>query len=94
MAKKNIVEGHDLLVTCSVNAEPKPSRIWWTKNDNPSFSREGSHLNLTDIKRQMNGTYLCQAKNTIHPSGQAEQVKSSNARMEIDVTCKTHYYTD
>ena len=78
-----LVEGDNVLLHCDAFAYPKPTVSWSKLNADDFKLVVSSWLNLTNIRRDEAGDYVCIANNTCGTR------KSS--RRTIDVQCKGVY---
>ncbi|KAF2365899.1 Immunoglobulin-like domain [Trinorchestia longiramus] len=66
-----LLEGDNVRITCSVDAQPPPTYITWTKEDIPLISHmsgirlEGQTLTLIDVGPEHSGRYVCVATNDV-----------------------------
>ena len=73
-----VVKGKSITLSCYAAAYPTASYIWQLPN-NPSYS--GQVLQLDNVQFTHNGTYTCEAKNTINGHVNTAS-KSMNLRVE------------
>ena len=85
--KKEVEDGEDVMIECVVSANPRPTSIIWTKEDDPEFKQIGSQLKLSgsDPAAVNNGRYTCSATNTIHPTGRQRKEMMGNATITVAV---------
>ncbi|XP_062572138.1 cell adhesion molecule 4-like, partial [Saccostrea cucullata] len=70
LTDKDIIEGDDLSVTCSVtNGNPSQTNVYWTKTGDSGFRQNGAVLRIQRIQRNMAGTYTCTAQNSYSIGG-------------------------
>ncbi|KAJ8313318.1 hypothetical protein KUTeg_009104 [Tegillarca granosa] len=81
----SIVEHSNLFVRCSATGNPIPDIIW-SRDGVPSFQQNGTALQISNMLRTSNGTYICTATNTLSPSGAASVNKTDSKSIFIDVT--------
>ena len=84
---KEVEAGEDMIVNCKVSANPRPTSIIWTKEDDPEFKQIGPQLRLSgsDPAAVNNGRYTCSATNTIHPTNRQRKELQGNATILIAV---------
>ena len=84
---KEVEAGEDMIVNCKVSANPRPTSIIWTKEDDPEFKQIGPQLRLSgsDPAAVNNGKYTCSATNTIHPTNRQRKELQGNATILIAV---------
>ncbi|XP_061188081.1 brother of CDO-like [Saccostrea echinata] len=81
MHELKVIEGQDILVTCSYTAGNPPSTtVYWTKQ-NSYFRQYQQNLTITNVSRSDSGTYVCFAENT-YSSGRKG---TSNNTLQLDV---------
>ncbi|XP_062607906.1 B-cell receptor CD22-like, partial [Saccostrea cucullata] len=77
LTDKDIIEGDDLSVTCSVtNGNPSQTTIYWTKTGDSGFRENGAVLRIQRIQRNMAGTYTCTAQNSYSIGGTGSHSQS------------------
>ncbi|XP_033641699.1 uncharacterized protein LOC117301803 [Asterias rubens] len=92
-----VIEGGEVILTCTADANPKPSNfILWEKQDSPStvlssvYNDGTSTLTLSDIQRDQAGSYRCKANNGI-PTSNPDVVSESViviVHYEVNITNK------
>ena len=78
-------------VTCTITSsspEPAVNQIYWTRMNDPSYRVNGRRLQISNIERDMAGTYKCNAENTMVPTVGATQTGRANKTMLVYVLCK------
>ncbi|XP_062598803.1 hemicentin-1-like, partial [Saccostrea cucullata] len=82
LTDKEIIEGDDLSVTCSVtNGNPSKTTVYWTKTGDSGFRQNGAELRIQGIQRGSAGTYMCIAQNSYSIGGMG----SSSQSMTVNV---------
>lgn len=72
-------EGGTVEIHCEVSANPEPTFIEWTMEDNPDFLQKGNTLVLSRVHADMAGTYICRAGNIIVSSTSGKSVEKTNS---------------
>lgn len=85
MADLNIVEGNTLNQMCTIDANPAPLFIWWTRQNDAKFQYMGQNLKIDAINRTFTDTYSCHVQNTLTPSGLEQQNKTTNNSFSVNV---------
>lgn len=83
--KKEFKLGEQVVVECSVTANPSPVRVQWFKVGNERFSYVGKTLRLPRVTAEDNGQYICSATNYIDPAGKGRLERTKNATISINV---------
>ncbi|XP_062620635.1 B-cell receptor CD22-like, partial [Saccostrea cucullata] len=82
LTDKDIIEGDDLSVTCSVtNGNPSQTNVYWTKTGDSGFRQNGAVLRIQRIQRNMAGTYTCTAQNSYSIGGAGSNSQSMNVNV-------------
>lgn len=84
----NIEAGRTLTVTPSIDANPVPTSIWWTRQNNFRFIYHGLNLKITNIHTRDSDNYTCHVMNTLTPSGLSAQNRTSIKVFNINVQSK------
>ncbi|XP_076107186.1 hemicentin-1-like isoform X2 [Mytilus galloprovincialis] len=79
----NITEGNDLKIYPVIDANPYPTLLWWTSQDN--FTYYGSNLTITNIQRNSSGNYTCHVMNILTPSGKSPENRTSQKMFYVNV---------
>ncbi|XP_038065701.1 tyrosine-protein kinase receptor TYRO3-like isoform X1 [Patiria miniata] len=85
-----VTEGGNITLTCSVDANPRPSDITWKKRDSSEafssvYNDVTSTLTLSNIRREQAGYYMCRANNGVPTSNPSDDVVSD------PITAVVHY---
>ncbi|XP_038066086.1 tyrosine-protein kinase Mer-like [Patiria miniata] len=91
-----VTEGSDVTLTCTVDANPRPSDITWKKQDSSEafssvYDDVTSTLTLSNIRREQAGYYTCTANNGVPTDNPADVVSSPitvNVHYEVNITNK------
>ncbi|XP_052074677.1 B-cell receptor CD22-like [Mytilus californianus] len=81
----NIEAGKTLTVTPTIDANPAPTAIWWTRENDISFIYHGLNLKITNIHKRDSNNYTCHVMNTLTPSGLSAQNITSITVFNINV---------
>ncbi|XP_052074679.1 B-cell receptor CD22-like [Mytilus californianus] len=81
----NIEAGETLTVTPTVDANPLPTTIWWTRQKNISFIYHGFNLTIMNIHKRDTDNYTCHVMNTLRLSGVSVQNRTSKKVFNINV---------
>nr|DBA15798.1 TPA: hypothetical protein GDO54_003262 [Pyxicephalus adspersus] len=69
-----IVEGMDILLTCSATANPPVFRYVWFKEGNECYNNTNNEFTISKIKENDSGTYTCLARNELNDTVSDEVV--------------------
>ncbi|KAJ8307740.1 hypothetical protein KUTeg_014711 [Tegillarca granosa] len=85
--KQQPVEGSRFVLSCYVSGKPVPTsqQIWWTRQNDNTYRRQGNKYVIDNIQKEQSGTYTCHAQNTLTPSGQSSINKTETQDVEVDV---------
>lgn len=83
-----IQEGNTLRVISNIDANPVSMLVWWSSSSELSFRQYGPVLIIRNIQRTYSGYYTCHSMNTLIPSGQPSQNRTSVKRFYVSVQCK------
>ncbi|CAC5419492.1 unnamed protein product [Mytilus coruscus] len=81
----NVTEGNDLKIYPVIDANPQPSLLWWTSQNEPDFIYNGNNLTITNIQRNSSGNYTCHVMNILTPSGMSPQNRNSQKMFYVNV---------
>ncbi|CAC5419489.1 unnamed protein product [Mytilus coruscus] len=81
----NITEGSNLKITPSIDANPDPISVWWTRQNNPEFIYYGTNLTITSIQRVSSDSYICHAMNSITAPGHPTKNRTSEEMFNVNV---------
>lgn len=84
----NITEGSNLNIDPTINANPDPISVWWTRQNKPEFIYHGRNLTIRGIQRVSSDNYTCHAMNTITAQGHPTKNRSSEEIFNVNVQCK------
>ncbi|KAK6169779.1 hypothetical protein SNE40_020767 [Patella caerulea] len=70
------VGGDDLILTCTVQSNPRPFSLKWYKPD--GTSTQGRELVISNIQKNETGVYSCEAISTLVPSNGSSITRSDN----------------
>lgn len=78
-------ERETIRIGCNVTANPEPVTIEWLKEGSPEFRFPGDTLELSSIRADHAGTYMCRAVNVMMPFGgkRIERVGNSTVTLLI-----------
>lgn len=81
-----MINGTDSLIFgCSViDANPTVTKYAWYKTGNPKPIETKRNISFSDVSVSDDGTYFCQAENTVGPS--------NSSVITVDVLCKYFFY--
>lgn len=66
MKEEFVVEGLDLTVHCSIKyGIPRETDVYWMRMEEQGRFVEGNNLTFTNIQRNMSGTFICIAENSM-----------------------------
>ncbi|CAC5419491.1 unnamed protein product [Mytilus coruscus] len=80
-----IQEGNTLTIISNIDASPDSMFVWWSRSNEPNFRQAGEVLTISNIQREYIGYYTCHAMNTLKPSGQPSQNRTSLERFHVSV---------
>lgn len=84
--EKEVVSGESINIQCTINSNPKPHTVIWTKENDKQFRQSGDILTLDRISPDDSGKYICTASNSIKPSGSLnslEETSSASVNMRV-----------
>lgn len=84
-----IAAGTTLTITPTIDANPLPLYIWWTRENNNSFIYNGETLIIINIKTTASDNYTCHAMNTLSPSGLPASNRTAVKMLNIHVRSKS-----
>lgn len=85
MENINAVEGRSLTIGCSfINGYPIETRVFWVRSGFQEIYENGTTLNITNIQRNISGTFICVAENLLSSGKKGH----SNESVFINVQCK------
>lgn len=84
-------EGGTLTLSPTIDANPSPTYIWWTRENHTSFIYYDVPLIIKNIKQIDSGSYIVYVMNTLTPSGMPETNLTSQKVYNINVTGKLNY---
>ncbi|XP_052074672.1 uncharacterized protein LOC127712344 isoform X1 [Mytilus californianus] len=87
----NITEGSNLKITPSIDANPDPISVWWTRQNNPGFIYVGTNLTIRSIQRVSSDNYTCHAMNTITAPGHPTKNRTSEEMFNVYVQFLQRY---
>ncbi|CAG2208208.1 unnamed protein product [Mytilus edulis] len=73
----NITEGSNFEITPTIDANPDPISVWWTRQNQPEFIYYGKIFTIQNIQRVDSDNYTCHAMNTITAQGHPTKNRSS-----------------
>lgn len=82
LSNMEIVEGSSVNLTCRCDGNPAPHYTWY-KDNLKMLQRQGSVYQLTSVRSEDSGVYLCEAENTYG------LINSSS--VYINVECKYNF---
>ncbi|XP_038065573.1 uncharacterized protein LOC119735735 isoform X5 [Patiria miniata] len=94
-----VVEGSNVTLACTVDANPRPSDITWKKQDSSEafssvYNEFNSTLTLSNIRREQAGYYMCQANNGVPTADPNDDVVSDSVTLivhyEVNITNKAN----
>lgn len=83
-----IKEGSILHITSTIDANPKPISVWWTRQNDSSFKYNGMNLTVNNIQRESSDYYICHAMNMITTSSHSIQNRTAEKIFKVNVLCK------
>ena len=83
--QKEVNEGENLAIDCSVSANPRPSSVHWYKEGDDKFHQSGLTLRLNSVTAVNNGKYICSAVNYLQATGKEQVTRTGNASVVINV---------
>ena len=83
--KREVKSGENVEIECKVTANPRPTKVHWTKVGDPSFHFTGGVLRLNNVSARQNGRYVCSATNFIQPTGKPRFERIGNATIDINI---------
>ncbi|CAC5419488.1 unnamed protein product [Mytilus coruscus] len=81
----NISEGSNLTITPTINANPDPISVWWTRQNEPEFIYYGTNLTIRSIQRESSDSYTCHVMNTVTVQGHPTQNRTSEEKFNVNV---------
>ena len=82
--RREVSEGDDVKLKCSVQSNPHPQTIEWTKEGDPSFKQTGNVLHFPHVTAANYGTYTCRAVNILSlANGRTERVANASTMLLI-----------
>lgn len=84
----NITEGSILHINPTIDANPHPIAVWWTRQNDTSYIYNGMNLTISNIQRDYGDYYKCNAMNTINIPSQPTQNKTTEMLFKVNVQCK------
>lgn len=85
MSQQHMIEGENLSVAClATPGNPRPTTVYWTKEEDPEFRQNGSILQLNSIQRNSSGTFKCTAENLYYDEERGIHSQS----LVVNVQCK------
>lgn len=86
----NITEGSNLNIVPTINANPDPVSVWWTRQNQPEFIYYGKILTIRSIQKNSRDNYTCHAMNTITAPGHPTKNRTSEEMFNVNVQCKNN----
>ncbi|VDI70101.1 Hypothetical predicted protein [Mytilus galloprovincialis] len=81
----NITEGSTLYITPSIEANPQPISVWWTRQNDSSFIYNGMNITIINIQKDYDDYYKCNAMNTITTPNHPTQNKTTEELFKVNV---------
>lgn len=76
-------ERETVRIRCNVTSNPQPVTIEWLKEGSPDFRYPGDTLELSAVRADHAGTYLCRAVNVMMPYGSKRVERVGNATVAL-----------
>ncbi|XP_071174749.1 cell adhesion molecule Dscam1-like [Mytilus edulis] len=80
-----ILEGDNLQLHPTVDANPAPVSFWWSRHNDANFRVNGSNLKVNVIQREATANYTFHVMNILTPSGISAINRTSRKTIHIDV---------
>ena len=90
MSQLKVIEGRSLSVACvvtSANPQPRSSQFSWQQIGG-SLRQNQQTLRINSTQQSHNGTYVCEASNTMVPTNGQTVTGSGRVTIDVDVQCK------
>ncbi|XP_046336327.2 uncharacterized protein LOC124118262 [Haliotis rufescens] len=88
---KVVNESEDLIIHCTVDANPEVTSIVWRKEGVGARMSEYGTLHLKNVKKTDAGEYVCTATNTVTRCSGTRQMKQSSRTVTVHVLSTTPY---
>lgn len=76
-------ERETVRIKCNVTSNPPPVTIEWLKEGSPKFLHAGDTLELSSVRAEHEGKYLCRAVNVMMPYGRQRVERVGNATVAL-----------
>ncbi|CAC5419490.1 unnamed protein product [Mytilus coruscus] len=90
----NITEGSILHINPTIDANPQPISVWWTRENDTSFKYSGMNLTINNIQRESSDYYKCNAMNTITTPNHPTQNKTTEELFKVNVLYPPSVYME
>ncbi|XP_052063365.1 B-cell receptor CD22-like isoform X2 [Mytilus californianus] len=80
-----IVEGANLQLYPTVDANPAPLSVWWTRHNDANFTFHVSNLKINNIQKEATANYTYHVMNILTPSGINAINRTSRMTIHVDV---------